>query len=170
MTVKWIGACMVFLGCGGFGFAIASVYKREVRCLKDLLRVIDYMECELEYRKLPLPELCRRAATVCTGSISAAMNGIANELENQIMPNVRGCINATLKKRKDIPTYALKIFQSLEKCLGAFDADTQLKALTAVRQECRFELDLLERNQLNRIHSYRVLGVCAGAAIAILFL
>lgn len=168
--LRWIGACLIFVGCGGFGFATASVYKREVRCLKNLLRVLDYVECELQYRQLPLSELCRRASSVCSGCISAAMNDIAQELDSQVLPDVSGCIKAALRKRKDIPIYAAKIFQSLQECLGAFDAETQLKALSAVRQECRFELDLLAKNQHSRVHSYQVLGVCAGAAIAILFL
>lgn len=168
--LKWIGACLVFLGCGGFGFATASVYKREVRSLKNFLRVLDYIECELQYRQLPLAELCRRASSVCTGCVSSVMNSIAQELDNQILPDVAGCIKAALIKRKDIPLHTSKVFQNLERCLGSFDVETQLKALMAVRQECRFELDTLVKYQYNRVHSYQVLGVCAGAAIAILFI
>lgn len=168
--LKWIGACLVFIGCGGFGFATAAVYKREIRSLRNLLRVLDYIECELQYRQLPLAELCRRASTACTGCVSSVMNGIAQELDNQILPDVAGCIKAAITKRKDIPVYTMRAFQNLEGCLGAFDTETQLKALAAVRQECRFELDTLAKNQHNRVHSYQVLGVCAGAAVAILFL
>ena len=168
--LKWIGACLVFLGCGGFGFATATVYKREICCLRNFLRVLDYIECELQYRQLPLAELCRRASSACTGCVSSVMNGIAQELDNQVLPDVSGCIKAAMAKRKDIPTYTIKAFRNLEGCLGTYDTETQLKALLAVRQECRSELDLLAQNQGNRIHSYQVLGVCTGAAITILFL
>ena len=168
--LKWIGACLVFLGCGIYGFKIAYAYKRELRCLKNLLRVLDYIECELQYRQLPLPELCRRAASVCSDCVSTVMDGIAQELENQALPDVGRCIKSTLVKHKDIPVCTRKLFRRLEICLGAFDMENQLKALNAVRQECRFELDMLASNQHNRVHSYQVLGVCAGAAIAILFI
>lgn len=168
--LKWIGACLVFLGCGGFGFATATVYKWEIRCLRNFLRVLDYIECELQYRQLPLAELCRRASSACTGCVSSAMNCVAQELDNQVLPDVAGCIKAAITKRKDIPSHTMKFFRDLEGCLGSFDTETQLKALMTVRQECRFELDILAKNQQSRVHSYQVLGVCAGAAIAILFM
>ena len=61
MSYRWFGAALVIAGCGGFGFSIASGYKREEGILRQLLRVLNYMEWELQYRLTPLPELCRQA-------------------------------------------------------------------------------------------------------------
>ena len=44
------GAALVIAGCGGFGFSIASGYKREEGILRQLLRALNYMEWELQYR------------------------------------------------------------------------------------------------------------------------
>lgn len=161
---------MILLGCGGFGFATASTYRREILYIRNLLRVLDYIECELQYRQLPLAELCRRSASVCGGCVCAIMNDIAQELDNQILPDVAECIHAAIAKRKDLSLRMQNIFKNLSCFLGAFDKEIQLKALMTVRQEVRLELEALTSNQQNRTHSYQVLGVCAGAAIAILFL
>lgn len=57
MSYRWFGAALVIAGCGGFGFSIASGYKREEGILRQLLRALNYMEWELQYRLTPLPEL-----------------------------------------------------------------------------------------------------------------
>ena len=58
----------------------------------------------------------------------------------------------------------------LGRWLGRFDLDGQLKGLDAVRQECRRHLEELNNNREVRLRSYQTLGLCAGAAIAILFI
>ena len=47
MSYRWFGAALVIAGCGGFGFSIASGYKREEGILRQLLRALNYMEWEL---------------------------------------------------------------------------------------------------------------------------
>jgi hypothetical protein len=48
MILKWLGASLIILGCGGFGLAIASSHRREIQSLKKLIAALDYMECELQ--------------------------------------------------------------------------------------------------------------------------
>ena len=169
MMLKWIGAGIVFAGCGAFGYSIAAAYMHEIRGLKNLIKVIDYIECELRYRQLPLAVLCRRSSAVCAGEVSKVMTMIAQELENQVLPDVSSCIRTATKQVKYMPFSWTKIFRSLESCLGVYDLENQLKMLLAVRNECQMELDDITFNQKNRVHSYQVLGLCVGAAIAILF-
>ena len=45
----------------------------------------------------------------------------------------------------------------------------QILGLEAVRSHCRSELDALSANQDERLRSYQTLGLCTGAALAILF-
>jgi len=45
----------------------------------------------------------------------------------------------------------------------------QLKGLESVRQECRRQVETLSYNRDARLRSYQTLGLCAGAALAILF-
>ena len=61
MSIKWIGAILVIVGCGGVGFSMAAAYRRQETALRELMGTLDFMSWELQFRLTPLPELCRRA-------------------------------------------------------------------------------------------------------------
>ena len=64
MIVKLFGAFCVVLGCGGFGFMIASNVRKEILALKQLINVLDFVECDMNYRMVPLEQLFRSAAAI----------------------------------------------------------------------------------------------------------
>ena len=84
MTYKWIGAMCIVLACGGFGITLAAAQRREERELSNLIRALDYMTCELQYRLTPLPELCRQAGKEGSGLTKRIFLGLAEEMESQI--------------------------------------------------------------------------------------
>lgn len=170
MSLKLIGGIMIVISCGGFGFLVAASHRKEVGSLRQLISVLDYMECELQYRLTPLPELCRQAATESKGFQRQVFSLLAAELEDQISPDVERCMLASLSKVKDIPGSTLHALELLGRSLGRFDIQGQLTGLESVRSECRHNLDMLTKNQGVRLRSYKTLGLCAGAAIAILFI
>ncbi len=170
MSFKLVGAILVIAACGGFGFYLAAAHRREEASLRRLIGVLDYMECELQYRLTPLPQLCRQAAGEAAGGIYHAFLELAKELEDQISPDVDRCMRAALSRCRDIPALTLEALELLGRSLGRFDMDGQLKGLEGVRQECRRNLNDLNQNRDNRIRSYQTLGLCAGAALAILFI
>lgn len=170
MTFKILGALLVLVGCGGFGLMIASSHRREVRTLRQLISLLDYMACELQYRYTPLPDLCRLAASEGTGILRQIFLNLSMELEDQISPDVQRCMEAALSKCRDIPKVTRRSLMLLGSCLGRFDMKGQLKGLENVRSECRRLLENLTQNQETRLRSYQTLGICAGAAIAILFI
>ena len=170
MYLKMVGAILVILGCGGFGFKLAAIHIREEKTLKQLVSILDYMGCELQYRLTPLPVLCRQAAAESSGVIYHILLALATELEDQISPDVESCMNAALNRTKDVPDLTLETFKLLGHSLGRFDMDGQLKGLEAVRQECRKKIDTLNKNKDVRLRNYQTLGLCAGAALAILFI
>ena len=169
MTMKWIGALLVIAGCGGVGFTMAANYRQEERCLRALLRALDYMACELQFRLTPLPELCRTAGKECGGPAGQALTALASELENQISPDADSCMYAALIKMENLPTSTAEALTLLGKSLGRFDLEGQLQGIESVRSHCRRELTVLEAGRDQRIRGYQTLGVCAGAALAILF-
>lgn len=170
MNFKVLGALLVIAGCGGFGFALAAGHRREERTLRQLVNVLDYMECELQYHLTPLPELCRQAGRESGGVIRSLMLSLARELEDQISPDVASCMLAALSRTKDIPKLTYRCLKALGRTLGRFDLTGQLRGLDAVRAACRKELEDLSRNRDVRLRSYQTLGLCAGAALAILFI
>ena len=169
MTIKWIGALLVIAGCGGVGFTMAASYKREERCLRALVRALDYMTCELQFRLTPLPELCRAAGKECGGPVGQALMVLSQELESQVSPDADSCMYATLGKLNNLPATSNEALTLLGKSLGRFDLEGQIQGIEQVRSHCRRELASLENGRDQRIRGYQTLGVCAGAALAILF-
>lgn len=170
MNYKWIGAVLVMLSCGGFGFSMAAAHKKSERMLRQLIAALNFMECELQYRLTPLPELCRQAGKEGKAAVREVFMYLAAELEQQISPDVSSCMSAALANVQEIPRNIRNLFRELGHSLGHFDLPGQIKGLESVRINCRRELEELEKNRDVRLRSYQTLGLCAGAALAILFI
>lgn len=168
MITKILGASIVVLGCGGYGLMIAANHRKEVQSLRQLLSLLDYMQCELQYRYTPLPDLCRQVAAEATDKIQNTFMTFARELEDQLSPDVSGCMENTLSKNPDIPATTANILSLMGRSLGRFDLEGQLVSLENVRSECRKVLNDLIKHQETRVRSYQTLGICAGAALAII--
>lgn len=170
MSIKIIGAFLIIAGCGGVGFSMAAAHRREEKSLRQLIGALDYMGCELQYHLTPLPELCRSAAAEAGGSVSQVLLCLASELENQIAPDAASCMNAALAKTPKLTHRVRKSFARLGTSLGRFDLPGQLKGLDSVRQMCRQDLEELSKDRDLRLRNYQTLGLCAGSALAVLFL
>ena len=170
MSIRWIGALMIISACGTIGFAMAAAYRCEEQALRQVIRAMDYMACELHYHLTPLPELCRMAAEESSGCVAQLFQNLARELNRQVRPDVQSCLNSAMERVQDIPDKTRKAFQLLGAGLGKFDLEGQMKGLDAVRSFCRQELETLAVGRVQRLRSYQTLGLCSGAALAILFI
>lgn len=169
MSYKWIGAVLVIAGCGGFGFSLAAGHKKEEKLLRQMLHVLQFMECELQYRLTPLPELCRQAGKETGGALRDVLLDLARELDWQVAPDACSCMTAALKKNRDIPTSLRRLLLQLGRTLGRFDLTGQIRGLQSVQAECEEEMKRLGKDRDVRMRSYQTLGLCAGTALAILF-
>lgn len=170
MSYRLLGAVLVLAGCGGFGFFLASEDRREEQELSSLLRVLNFMEAQLEYRLTPLPELCRQAGADGVGRLGGVFADLAGELESQSAPDVAGCMATALGKNRDLPPCLRMTLLELGQCLGRFDLAGQLRGLEEIRESCRLQLERRSRNRDTRLRSYGTFGLCAGATLAILLL
>ena len=165
---KWIGALLVIAGCGTVGFSMAWAHKREERLLRNLKDALNFMSCELQYRMTPLPELCHLIATEQKNPVGQTFRWLAMELESQILPDVEYCMNLCLKK-VELPKGVEEGLRLLGQNLGRFHLEGQLNGIETVRNYCDRELESMGKNREERLRSYQTLGLCAGAALAILF-
>lgn len=168
--MKLLGAVMILLGCVGGGFTLVAGYRHQVQTLQQLVQALDYMQCELQYRMTPLPALCRSASQVCTGCVKNVLLQLCAELEAQITPDAATCMYAALSKCNNLPGRLHKCLVLMGDSLGRFDLAGQLQGLGSVQRYAQFELEQLRRNQDVRLRSYQALGLCAGAALVVLFL
>lgn len=168
--MKWIGAALIVLGCGSCGFALAASHRKQEQELRQFIGALDYMQCELQYRMTPLPDLCRQTAAQVSGYLRTLFSLLAQELEDQIAPDVGQCMNSAIAKCGSLTDNVSKIAITLGRTLGRFDLDGQLIGLENARRDCRRAVDALSENRDNRLRCYQTLGLCAGAALAILFI
>ena len=166
---KWIGGGLIFVSCAMFGFSISLSHKREEMCFRQLIALLDYMECELQYRLTPLPDLCRQASRQVGGCVGQVFDRLAEELESQISPDVYSCMCAALGNCDELPQRVNDTLLQLGRSFGRFDLQGQVNGLDAARGDCRRILSELAQNRDNRLRSYQTLGLCAGAALVILF-
>jgi len=169
MSFKCIGAILVLCGCSFAGFSMCAAYRREERQLRQLLSALDYMVCELQYRVTPLPELCRQAADHRDGFVGQLFFNLAAELEAQVSPDVQCCLAAAAARSGTLSGRLEEAICILGSSLGRFDLQGQLQGLETVRTYCRTQLDQMAEGRDTRLRSYQTLGLCAGAALAILF-
>lgn len=170
MLLKWIGGFCIIVGCSTAGFVITANQRREERCLRTLISVIEYMICELEYRLTPLPELCKKASAQASGCLSQFFSRLTQELEDQISPDVSNCVNAALSRTGRVPDKCAAVLISLGRSLGRFNINGQLREMQVVKASCVELLDKHCENKEQRYRSYQTLGICAGAGLAILFI
>lgn len=170
MSFKIFGAILVIFGCGGCGFSMAAAQKREEHSLRQLLRGLEYMDCELQFRQTPLPQLCRGTAGILTGTVRCVLEKLAQELDRQVAPDAGCCMNAAIAACPNLPPRVRIALTELGSTLGLFDLPGQLRGMEAVKSMCHEGIQELSQNRTSRLRSYQTLGLCAGAALAILFL
>lgn len=168
MTIRLVGVIFVVVSCGGVGFKLAANYKKEEQYLSNLAAILDFMISELQYRLTPLTQLCRQASQLFQNPIGNFFEKLSDELDMQQYSEPAECIDIVLENNSSIPPITKSQLMALRNSLGRFDIDGQMNGMEAVRQECERNLLLLRDNRENRLRSYQTLGLCAGAALAIL--
>lgn len=166
--LKIVGVVFVVVSCGTVGFRLADNHRREEQYLRQLVRILDFIACELQYRLTPLPTVCVQVSREFPAKIGNVFACLEQEMRRQILPDMARCMEFTLNKVQDLPPITRKCLRLLGASIGRFDIEGQLKGLEAVRQECKRNLEDLAKNRDTRIRGYQTLGLCAGAAIAIL--
>lgn len=170
MTVKILGIILIVIGCSGVGFGMAANYRMEEKSLRQLVGILDYMECELQFRLTTLPDLCRNTVREFNGIPGKILYELSTEMESQISPDVSCCMQSVLNRNKRIPPITFGVLEQLGTSIGRFDLEGQIKGLESVRNECKRNIEELSKNKDVRLRSYQTLGICAGAALAILLI
>lgn len=170
MSIKLIGAALVAIGCTGFGYIVASSVKKECTTLRQFIVALEYIICEIEYRRTPLPELFRLASSVCTGALCRFFLTTAKVLEKQTIPDAKKSVELALKKHIDIPRYTVNCIMLLGDTLGVFDMTGQMKSLQSVKAEAERLLAISNENLSCKTRCYKTLGISAGIALVIIFI
>ena len=167
--IRLLGAAFLIAGSGGFGFLLAASHRREMKMLQCLIHGVQEMEWELKYRMTELPELCLIGANAAGGVQKEILADLAGRLSRGEVNNISGCMNAILSKFT-LPNHVRKNLRQLGLSLGRFDLEGQIQGLEAVRMQCRKDLKDLKEGSSQRMRNYQTLALCAGLALAVLFI
>ena len=168
--MKWFGAWMVILGCGGTGFYLAASWKREEWMLGQLDGILDFLCCELRDKMPPLSDLFRNAAERTERPLKQVLLRFSTELDSQILPDAPRCMEAALAKGPELPEKCRDLLRKLGGSLGRFHLDGQIQSLESCQQECQTLRKDMESRRESCVRGFQTLGLCIGAALAILFL
>ncbi len=168
--IRIFGVVLTVLGCGSVGFQIAANHRREEKSLQQLIRILEYMECELQYRMTPLPELCRQVGQTFKQTPGGVFIELASEMESQISPDINCCMSAVLQRNRNIPKNTRRVLSDVGVLIGRFDLIGQIKGLNSAKEDCKRSLAELGKDRDTKLRNYQTLGLCAGAALAILLI
>lgn len=169
MMIKWVGALLIVAGCGYFGFYMGWCLNRDTALLRELAAFIDCLGNELSFRMSALPDALRATAQVHSSKLSPVFVALAEQLEQQISPNVQSCMECVLGQQR-LPQNTMAQLHALGGLLGSYDLQGQQNGLNMAKENCMQMLSQLEHDRAQRVRSYQTLGLCAGAALAILFI
>lgn len=147
---------------------MAAQHRREEALLRELQHLVEFMELELSYRITPLPELAEKTAELAGGKLKRVFRCFEENLNNQLLPDAASCMAVSLEG--ELPDLVRRMLLLLGQSLGRFDLEGQLQSLRSVKTECGQAVEALAQNREMRLKSYRVLGLSAGAALAILLI
>ena len=170
MPLKWIGCILIVAACGGFGFALSVQYRREISMLQQLETAVRHMRCELNCRVDSLSLICARVASQVSGPIRDILQAMSNELDKQICPDAANCMDTVLASAIGLPESVKLCLRQLGASMGRYDLAGQLGELEAVQERCNILIAEMSAQKDKRTHAYQTLGLCAGAAVAILLI
>lgn len=170
MTLRWIGAVCIITGCGSWGFSLAKAYRKQEVLLEQLYFLIKNMRWELAYRLTQLPDLCADAGRSTSGPLRRIFHALSKKLEAGSETDAARCMSLVLQENSNLPPKVKRILRHLGKILGRYDLEGQLQGMDMVILECEQEKKLLTEERDIRMKSYRTLGICAGLALAVLFI
>ena len=170
MTIRIIGAILIVIGCSSVGFLMAHSYRKEISILSEFADFLNMLECELQYRSPPVALVIKSFAGEKKGELCVFLRQLSKELDSQIRPSVESCVNAAISKVNDLPKQTEVYVRKLGATLGLFDIEGQILEIQALRKEVIDKLAFMQKNQSTQVKNYKTLGICAGAALAILFI
>ena len=170
MTLRIIGAILIIGTCTAFGFKMSANYKLQQKQLEQLIEALLYISCEMSYHLTPLAQQFTGCCAITSGALQAFFRQASRELSGQINPNASYCLQAAIHNTKGLTPAVIKALNQFANTIGEFDLEGQLKNIEQTLTICKQTLCQLNDQQTSHTRNYQTLGICAGAALAILFI
>ena len=168
--IKVLGAVLVVLGAGGFGFARAIQFYRQLHQLRDFLSAVEILKCELNYTLCPLSVLCEHTAERSKGACAQYFRNFSKRITEGGPRGKSAAAAMEETKGLSLPPDAQMALLELLSSLGRYDLDGENRLLQLTGQRLRSALERFENEKKPLARGYAVLGFTAGIALVILFI
>lgn len=169
--LRLVGAALLVAGPAMAGFLAAQRLARRPRVLRELMRALEQMEREITFRLTPLPQLFTALSQLYKDPVGELFAQCVEGLNALgALPVAEIWRDALRTADLDLDERSLRALQELGDVLGQYDEQglhTALKRAGA-ELEAAAELAELERERKGRMD--QVLGLTAGAFLAILLI
>ena len=170
--LRLIAAALIVLGASGFGFGASAAVGRRIRTLRDFKLALFYLKNEMLFLSPQLPELLLNMRQKVKGPVGKWLSNAGEMLKNEPTANAADILMECLEQTEGLSYSAAARSTLYALCteLGKTDADLQCRAIDLASAALEKELSYLEENRDARTKSYRMLGICAGLALAVILL
>ena len=167
-----MGSLLVILGALGFSVSLCQEYRMRLALLKRIRGVYEYMEFQISYGKLPIPEILRKLSIKDELCFRQEFGRIARRMEEEgqdLAVIWKEELEATLKKSglRQKEQEWLLAFPTKQ---GFLKGQAQAESLNEIRRELEEGIESLQREQKNRNKMIMSVGVAGGVLLSILFL
>ena len=131
--------------------------------------ILEHFSWELQTNLAPLSICCAAASCCGRGEMGRLFENLAQHLERGIERNPGECM-ALAMVQHDIPQQIQFRLSQLGDTLGRYDLSGQIGGIEAIRELCKRDLQALVSERSKTVKSCQALGLCTGAAVAILLL
>ena len=167
-----IGSFLIMLGAFGFSMSICMEYRMRLILLKRIRDVYEYMEFQISYGKLPIPEILRKLSFKDELCFHQAFGRIARRMEEggqDLAVIWKAELEVSLKKSglRQKEQEWLLAFPTKQ---GFLKGQAQAESLNEIRRELEEGIRSLQQEQKNRNKMIMSVGVAGGMLLSILFL
>lgn len=167
-----MGSLLVILGALGFSVSLCQEYRMRLALLKRIRGVYEYMEFQISYGKLPIPEILRKLSIKDELCFQQEFGRIARRMEEEGQD-----LAVIWKEELESPLKKSGLRQKEQEWLLAFPTkqgflkgQAQAESLNEIRRELEEGIESLQREQKNRNKMIMSVGVAGGVLLSILFL
>ena len=167
-----IGSLLILLGAFGFSLSICREYRMRLTLLKRIRSVYEYIEFQISYGKLPIPEILKKLSLKDELCFQQEFGRIAQRMEDggqdlaviwreELLPSLK---KSGLKQKEQEWLLAFPTKQ------GFLKGQAQAESLNEIRRELEEGIRSLQQEQRNRNKMIMSVGVAGGVLLSILFL
>lgn len=170
---KIAGAILVFASCAGIGYGKSVEYRRRIRELLLLKKMMLMLRGEVRYGATPLPDAFDRIGDKIEHVFGMFLKKVSRQLKQQPGKPLSDIWSTEMKKELtacNLTKEDQKQLQRLGSDLGYLDREMQISTIDFYVEQLEGTIEGLEKEQGKRSRVYNCLGIFAGIMINLVLL